>query len=306
MRDAVAAIDCGTNSIRLLIWGQDGEVTRQMRIVRLGEGVDSTGRFTEAALRRTREALADYVAMMREAGVARTRMVATSATRDAANREDFFRMTEDLLGQRAEVISGVEEASLSFHGAIADLDDTAGPFCVIDLGGGSTEFIVGDRSGIRGAHSAQMGCVRLTERILHSVPPTYAEVAQAREYVRDRLQEVLNDVPLGQTHTLVGVAGTFTTICALAQGLSEYDATRIHGTELDFGEVRAVTQRLNSQTPEERRQSPVMHPGRADVIGGGSVVVEEILRCLGNEAGVDTLRISEHDILDGIVQGLLA
>lgn len=301
----VAAIDCGTNSIRLLISDEGRDVARLNEIVRLGEGVDETGRLSEKALTRTRQALERYVKVMRFEGVEKVRMVATSATRDAANREEFFAMTEELLGVRAEVISGQEEAALSFTGAVADLDPERGPFCVIDLGGGSTEFIVGTADGeIAGSHSAQMGCVRLTERILRTDPPTATEVEIAADYVAARLDEVQEVVPIGRARTFVGVAGTFTTVSALAQGLETYDPAEIHGSELRFDALRLVTRQLISESAAARALNPVMHPGRADVIGGGSVVIEGIIDMIERSSDADTFVISEKDILDGIVAGL--
>ena len=232
----VAAIDCGTNSIRLLIadlaGGRLHDVHREMRIVRLGQGVDATGQFTPDALARTQSALTDYAALLKRFDVAKVRMVATSATRDAANRDVFFAMTAEVLdpavpGAIAEVISGQEEAELSFNGAVGELDSAAAPFVVVDLGGGSTEVVVGDGGGVQASFSADIGCVRLTERCLHSDPPTAAEVAAAREVVRERLGEALRVVPVERAKTWVGVAGTFTTLAALAQQMTSYDPDAI-------------------------------------------------------------------------------
>ncbi|MDQ1247835.1 MAG: exopolyphosphatase / guanosine-5-triphosphate,3-diphosphate pyrophosphatase, partial [Actinomycetota bacterium] len=210
----VAAIDCGTNSIRLLIADRDDtglrDLHREMRIVRLGQGVDATGRFASDALARTEAALRDYAEMLRDLNVGRVRMVATSATRDASNRDEFFAMAAAVLGSVvpgavAEVITGTEEAALSFAGAVGDFDSAAGPFVVVDLGGGSTEVVVGDSNGVRAAHSADIGCVRMTERALHSDPPTTDEVAQARQAVRERLAPALLAVPVQQARTWVGL-----------------------------------------------------------------------------------------------------
>lgn len=301
----VAAIDCGTNSIRLLVSDSGREVTRLNEIVRLGEGVDETGRISDSALTRTRAALERYAEIMDFEGVKKVRMVATSATRDAANREEFFSMTEQLLGVRAEVISGEEEAVLSFTGAVADLDDSRGPFCVIDLGGGSTEFIVGDGSGeIYGSHSARMGCVRLTERIMRSDPPTEAEVEIAADYVDAQLADVEKIVPVDKAMTFVGVAGTFTTLSALAQGLETYDRAEIHNSELRFDALKLMTKQLIAQPADERATNPVIHPRRADVIGGGAVAVERIIDMIERNSDAETFVISEKDILDGIVAGL--
>jgi len=307
--ETVAAIDCGTNSIRLLIADRiDGrlrDLHREMRIVRLGEGVDATGQFSPDALARTRAALEDYAALLRGHGVRKLRMVATSATRDAANREDFFAMTADVLGSVvlgaiAEVITGSEEAELSFNGAVGELDSAAAPFVVVDLGGGSTEVVLGTGSGVRASYSADIGCVRMTERCLHSDPPTAAEVAAAREVVRERLAEALRVVPVAQAKTWVGVAGTFTTIAALAYGMAEYDADAIHLSRVRFGDLLAVCDKLIGMTRAQRAALGPMHEGRVDVIGGGAIVVEELAAALGELAGIDEIIVSEHDILDGI------
>jgi exopolyphosphatase/guanosine-5'-triphosphate,3'-diphosphate pyrophosphatase len=305
----VAAIDCGTNSIRLLIADMAGgrlhDVHREMRIVRLGQGVDATGQFAPAALARTRAALADYAGLMRRFEVGKVRMVATSATRDAANRDVFFSMTAEVLepavpGAIAEVITGQEEAELSFNGAVGELDSAAAPFVVVDLGGGSTEVVVGDGGGVQASYSADIGCVRLTERCLHSDPPTAAEVAAAREVVRERLGEALRVVPVDRARTWVGVAGTFTTLAALAQQMTTYDADAIHLSRVGFGDLLGVCDQLIGMTRKQRAALGPMHEGRVDVIGGGSIVVEELAYALGQRAGIDELVVSEHDILDGI------
>lgn len=307
----VAAVDCGTNSIRLLITRREAdgtltEITRENTIVRLGQGVDETGRFNPEAIERTRKALAAYIERMRAEGVERVRMVATSATRDAENREDFFAMTRELLGQiqpgvQAEVISGDEEAHLSFRGATADIDPARGPFCVIDLGGGSTEFVME-----QGTRSTQMGCVRVTERFMRTDPPTEGETAVARAYIRERIAEATEAVPFAQARTFVGCAGTFTTLSALAQRLDSYDPERIHMSEIPFDHMREVTADLRARTAKQRLEYGPMHPGRADVIGSGSTVVEEMMDVFEQKAGARSFIISEKDILDGIVTGLLA
>ncbi|WP_231646550.1 Ppx/GppA phosphatase family protein [Mycolicibacterium mengxianglii] len=313
MSELVAAVDCGTNSIRLLIADvrPDGlhDVHREMRIVRLGQGVDATGEFAPDAIARTRAALADYADLMRQHGVTRVRMVATSAARDVGNRAEFFAMTSEILGQIqpgavAEVISGDEEARLSFHGAVAELDSADAPFVVVDLGGGSTEVVLGDGSGVSAAYSADIGCVRLTERCLQSDPPTAAEVAAAREVVRERLGEALRVVPVEQARTWVGVAGTFTTIAALAQDMTTYDSEAIHLSTAPFGRLLQVCDQLISMTRKQRAALGPMHEGRVDVIGGGAIVVEELAEALGSRAGITTLTVSEHDILDGIAYSI--
>lgn len=310
----VAAIDCGTNSIRLLVADvtehDDGavhlrDVHREMRIVRLGEGVDATKRLSDAAIKRTRDALADYTAICVRKGVERARMVATSATRDATNRDEFFAMTKELLGVEAEVISGDEEARLSFTGAVGDLDPDDGPFLVTDLGGGSTELVVGTwdgkRAEITGALSVDIGCVRITERCLHSDPPTAAEIAAAREFAARTLQPAFDVVPVEEARTWVGVAGTITTLSALAQGLPAYESERTHLSRLSREEISRTAQRLLGATKDERAANPVIHPGRVDVIAGGALITEVLAEKL---TGVTGLLVSEHDILDGIALSL--
>ncbi|WP_135457790.1 Ppx/GppA phosphatase family protein [Mycobacterium sp. DL99] len=307
----VGAIDCGTNSIRLLIAdvvdGKLCDVHREMRVVRLGQGVDATGQFAPEALARTESALADYATLMSEHSVTAVRMVATSAARDAGNRDEFFAMTARLLGKvvpgspdiQAEVITGTEEAELSFRGAVGELDPAAGPFVVVDLGGGSTELVLGD-TAVQASFSADIGCVRLTERCLHSDPPTAAEVAQARAVARDGLAEALRVVPVEGAHTWVGVAGTMTTLSALAQRMTEYDPEAIHLSRIEFDDLLAVCEQLIGMTKAERLALGPMHAGRADVIGGGAIIVEELAAVLTQRAGIGELVVSEHDILDGI------
>jgi exopolyphosphatase/guanosine-5'-triphosphate,3'-diphosphate pyrophosphatase len=313
--DRVAAIDCGTNSIRLLIADRDGsrlrDVHREMRIVRLGEGVDATGRFSAGALARTRAALVDYAGLVRVHGVRKLRMVATSATRDAANRDEFFAMTAALLGSAvpgavAEVITGAEEAELSFNGAVGELDSRAAPFVVVDLGGGSTEVVLGGSCGVQASYSADIGCVRMTERCLHSDPPTAAEVAEARAVVRESLAEALRVVPVEQARTWVGLAGTFTTIAALAHGLSSYDSEAIHLSRVRFADLLPVCEQLIGMTRSQRAALGPMHEGRVDVIGGGAIVVQELASVLSQRAGIDEVIVSEHDILDGIALSIPA
>ena len=304
-----AGIDCGTNSIRLLIADARGgklrDVHRETRIVRLGQGVDATGQFAPEAIARTRAALADYAALLTAHGVKRVRMVATSAARDVANREAFFAMTAHVLGAVipgavAEVITGEEEAELSFRGAVGELDRAAAPFVVVDLGGGSTEIVLGG-DAVVASYSADIGCVRLTERCLRSDPPTPEEVAAAREVVRERLDVALSVVPVERARTWVGVAGTMTTLSALAHNLTTYDPVAIHLSRVAGSDLVAVCERLIAMPRSRRAALPPMHEGRADVIGGGAIVVEELARELRIRAGIDELTVSEHDILDGIV-----
>lgn len=314
----IAAVDCGTNSIRLLISDvtrtsgtpsgfSANEVTRRMEIVRLGQSVDATGELAPEAIERTREALRDYVAIMKFENVEKVRMVATAAVRDATNSEEFFAMTAELLGEvhagaQAEVISGVEEAQLSFLGAVQDLSPEAGPFCVIDLGGGSTEFIVANKDeDILGAHSAAMGCVRITERMMPSDPPSETEIEIADDFVAERMNEVEKLVPIDQARTVVGCAGTFTTLSALAQGLEQYDPEQIHGSVLRFAALRVLLGQVIAASAAARAQNPVIHAGRADVLGGGAVAVSGIMDMFERVSGVREFVISEKDILDGVI-----
>ena len=304
----VAAVDCGTNSIRLLVADVTPsgmrDVHREMRVVRLGQGVDATGVLAPEAIERTRVALADYTLIMRRKGVERVRMVATSATRDAANRDDFFAMVRATLGAEAEVISGDEEARLSFAGAVGELDPDDGPFVVVDVGGGSTEVVVGDLTDagpvVRAARSVDIGCVRLTERHLHSDPPTADEIQRAEADVRAALTEVVAEVPVAEAATLVGLAGSVTTVAALALGLPAYDADAIHGSRIPVSGVRSVTAGLLTASRERWAAQAVMHPGRVDVIGGGALV----LRVIMDAFAIDSVVVSEHDILDGIAIAL--
>ncbi len=306
----VAAIDCGTNSIRMLVAdvppaGAHTDELRRMEVVRLGEGVDATGRLAPHAIERTRVVLAEYTAQARRLGAERVRMVATSATRDAANRDEFEAMVTATLGQPPDVASGVEEAGLSYLGATASLAAAATahgnpaprpPYLVVDIGGGSTEFVLGDAAGVRAARSVDVGCVRLTERHLHSDPPPPDEVGAAEADVRAALAQVAAEVPVGEAATLVGVAGSVTTVAALALALPEYDAAAIHGSRIPVGAVRSVTAGLLTATRGRRAALPVMHPGRVDVIGAGALV----LRVVMDAYDFDEVVVSEHDILDGI------
>ncbi len=310
----VAAVDCGTNSIRLLIADVDDpaggvvrDVHREMRIVRLGQGVDATGQFAAEALVRTQVALVDYAELMRRHDVEAVRMVATSAARDVSNRDAFFAMTSDVLGAVvpgavAEVITGAQEAELSFRGAVGELDLAQAPFVVVDLGGGSTEVVLGsaDSGEVVAGYSADIGCVRLTERCLHSDPPTEEEIAAARAVVREALDEALRRVPVERAHTWVGVAGTMTTLAALALKMTTYDSDAIHLSRVGFDDLLGVCADLVSMTRQQRAALGPMHEGRVDVIGGGAIVVQELAAALGSRAGIDELVVSEHDILDGI------
>ncbi|GAB7048551.1 Ppx/GppA phosphatase family protein [Catenuloplanes indicus] len=306
----VAAIDCGTNSIRLLIadlpasyagpGAQLLDVTRRMEIVRLGEGVDRTGRLSPAAIERTRVALAGYAAAIAEFGADRVRMVATSASRDAENADEFRAMVTETLGTPPEVVTGDEEAHLSFTGAVHGLPPGAhAPYLVVDIGGGSTEFVVGGRQ-VDAAISVDIGCVRMTERHLHGDPPTAAEIEAAQADITAQVDRALAAVPGRDAKTLVGLAGSVTTVVAIARGLTEYDPARIHHARLTYDEVAKVTADMLAATRAERLAIPVMHPGRADVIGAGAMV----LRTIMERAEISSVVASEHDILDGIAWSL--
>ncbi|MGY1779047.1 Ppx/GppA phosphatase family protein [Geodermatophilus sp. SYSU D01036] len=306
----VAAIDCGTNSIRLLVAdvppeGAHTDLLRRMEVVRLGQGVDATGRLAPEAIERTRVVLAEYAAQARDLGATAVRMVATSATRDAANREDFEAMVLATLGRAPDVVPGDEEARLSFLGATASLAAAAAahggppprpPYLVVDIGGGSTEFVLGDAAGVRAARSVDVGCVRLTERHLHGDPPTADEIGASEADIRAALAEVAAAVPVEEAVTLVGLAGSVTTVAALALQLPAYDAEAIHGSRIPVSAVRSVTAGLLTATRERRAAYPVMHPGRVDVIGAGALV----LRVVMDAFALDEVVVSEHDILDGI------
>ena len=298
----VAAIDCGTNSIRLLVadvaGGRLTDVARRMRIVRLGEGVDRTGRLSDAALERTREALLGYAAEIDELSVRRVRMCATSASRDASNARDFRDMVRGVLGVEPEVISGDEEARLSFAGALAGLAAEP-PYLVVDIGGGSTEFVTGT-ADVDHAISMDIGCVRMTERHLHSDPPTAGEIEAATRDITRAVDTALAAVPGREASTLVGLAGTVTTVAALAMDLPAYDSARIHHARVTSEQVAKVTGELLAMTVAQRRALPVMHPGRADVIGAGAL----ILRTVVERSGRSSVVASEHDILDGIAFSL--
>jgi exopolyphosphatase/guanosine-5'-triphosphate,3'-diphosphate pyrophosphatase len=298
----VAAIDCGTNSIRLLIADVSGgrltDVARRLELVRLGEGVDRTGRLAPEAIERTRLALLGYAAEIAELGIGRVRMVATSASRDASNAGDFRGMVRSVLGVEPEVISGDEEARLSFTGAVNGLT-TTGPYLMVDIGGGSTEFVTGT-SSVDAAISMDIGCVRMTERHLRSDPPAAGEIAAAEKDIAAAVDTALAAVAGRQARTFVGLAGSVTTVAALALGLPAYDASRIHHARIALADVRRVTGDLLAATVAERRKLPVMHPGRADVIGAGAL----ILRIIMERSGMESVVASEHDILDGIAYGL--
>ncbi|MFF1384875.1 exopolyphosphatase [Arthrobacter sp. NPDC058288] len=307
----VAAIDCGTNSIRLLIADVAGngssskltDVVREMRVVRLGQGVDATGELAPEALDRTFAATADYAALIREHGAGKVRFVATSATRDASNRKVFVDGIREILGVEPEVITGDEEAAMSFAGASSVLPSRgADPVLVVDLGGGSTEFVLGDASGVIAARSVDVGCVRMTERHLRNDPPSPEQIAAAEADVDAAITEAGLTVPLERTTAVVGVAGSVTTITAHALRLPEYKPEAIHGAELPLGTFDDACTDLLGMSRAERAALPYMHPGRVDVIGAGGLVWRRVLERLAEvtEGRITSAVASEHDILDGI------
>lgn len=307
----VAAIDCGTNSIRLLVADVDPaagtltDVVRRMEVVRLGQGVDRTGRIAPEALERTLDATRRYAAECRELGVEAVRFVATSASRDAENRDEFVAGVREALGVEPEVIGGVEEAALSFRGATGVLGSRhAGPYLVVDLGGGSTEVVLGEHTP-DAAYSMDVGCVRITERHLRTDPPTDAEVAAAQADVRAALDLAARHVPFGKAATLVGLAGSVTTVTAHALRLPAYDPSAIDGAVLPVDDVVAACDDLLVRDRASRAALGFMHPGRVDVIGAGALVWREVVDRVRAEvaaAGGELTEVvtSEHDILDGI------
>ncbi|MFJ2114568.1 MULTISPECIES: exopolyphosphatase [unclassified Streptomyces] len=301
----VAAIDCGTNSIRLLIADADpdtGELTdldRRMTVVRLGQGVDRTGRLAPEALERTFAACREYAAVIKEHGVERIRFVATSASRDAENRDEFVGGVLEILGVEPEVITGDEEAALSFTGATRELPGRDSRL-VVDIGGGSTEFVVGE-DRVRAARSVDIGCVRLTERhLVHDGtvedPPSAGRIAAIRADIEAALDLAERTVPLREPRTLVGLAGSVTTVAAVALGLTAYDPTAIHRARISYEQVKAVTDRMLTTTHDERAAIPVLHAGRVDVIGAGCLILLAVME----RTGANEVVVSEHDILDGI------
>jgi exopolyphosphatase / guanosine-5'-triphosphate,3'-diphosphate pyrophosphatase len=308
MTRRVAAVDCGTNSLRLLVADVDlacaelTDVARRMEIVRLGQGVDQTGRLAPEALARTAAVLCDYADVIAATTARSVRMVATSATRDASNTAEFTHQVKEILGVAPEVLTGSEEAMLSFTGATAELAaEDGGPVLVVDIGGGSTEFVLGE-PGESAVHaiSVDIGCVRMTERHLHGDPPTGAEVAAATADIDAALDAATAAVPVRQARRLIGLAGSVTTVAGIAMGLPAYDPARIHHACASAADVHEVTQGLLAQTRAERAAIGVMHPGRVDVIGGGALILSRIME----RFGFSEVLVSEHDILDGIAWAL--
>ena len=302
----VAALDCGTNSIRLLIAEENAgastftEISRKMSIVKLGEGVDKNKAFLPDAISRTLAALKVFAAEIAEAKVAKVRFCATSATRDAQNRDEFLIPVEQILGITPEVISGEEEAKLSFLGATQALSKSDGPFLVIDIGGGSTEFVFGVEQ-VEAARSVNIGCVRMSERHFKNDPPNQSEIDSARIDIRNAIAQAAEVVPIKNAKTLVAVAGTATTVAAAALNLAEYDSELIHLAKISAKETRRVSDWLLSLTRQERVDLGYMHPGRVDVIAAGSLVIAEIIEA----TGLESFTASENDILDGMVWSML-
>ena len=303
----VAAIDCGTNSIRLLIADVNPEsgnvldIDRRMEIVRLGQGMDSTGEFAVDALERTFAACDSYASVIASHNVDRVRFVATSASRDARNRDVFIAGVTSRLGVEPDVISGDEEARLSFAGATNGLVGAAAPYLVVDIGGGSTEFVLGVTTP-QAARSVNIGCVRMTERHFRNDPPSQSEIDAAIADIDAAIELAGETVPLGEAKTLVGLAGSVTTVAAIALDLTEYDPERIHGVRLSADTIDAVSDRLLGMSREQRSEIQVMHPGRVDVINAGVLVLRRILHL----TGLPEVLVSEHDILDGIALALAA
>ncbi|HEU4675304.1 MAG TPA: Ppx/GppA phosphatase family protein [Motilibacteraceae bacterium] len=305
----VAAVDCGTNSIRLLVADVDpaagtlADLDRRMTIVRLGQGVDRTGRLAPEALERTFAACRDYAKVVQELGAERIRFVATSASRDAENRDEFVAGVREILGVDPEVVTGEEEANLSFTGATRELaggDGSETPYLVVDIGGGSSEFVLGS-TDVEAARSVDVGCVRMTERHLHSDPPSETEISAARKDIDAAVDRAAEVVPLERARTLVGLAGSVTTVAAMALDLPEYDSERIHRSRISADQVHDVAARLLAMTREQRAALPFMHPGRVDVIGAGALVLATIVE----RTGAPEVVVSEHDILDGIAWSLV-
>jgi len=299
--ELVAAIDCGTNSVRLLISDGENQVVRLMRITRLGQGVDRTGRLDPEAIERTLAVLREYRGEMVRHGVTRVRMAATSASRDAANRDEFFDAAEEVLGSRPELLSGTEEAEMSFRGATAELDPADGPFLIVDIGGGSTEFAVG-AARLEGSISIDVGCVRMTEKYLLHDPPLPEELSNCLAEIELHLGDVVREVPLvANASQFVGLAGTITNVAAVEQGLATYDRDAVHHFRLTRAAAEDVFRALATETLADRKHNPGLEEARADVIVGGLCVLVSVFRTLG----FDECLVSEADILDGLVMSQL-
>ncbi|MDQ1436564.1 MAG: exopolyphosphatase / guanosine-5-triphosphate,3-diphosphate pyrophosphatase [Acidimicrobiaceae bacterium] len=297
----VAAIDCGTNSTRLLVTDGEGRILeRLMRITRLGQGVDASRRLAPEAIERTVAVLKEYRNAIDRLGAERVRMTATSAARDASNRDEFFDAAEAVLGVRPELLAGDEEGRLSFGGATTELDPADGPFLVVDIGGGSTEFVLGTTEA-ESVLSLDIGCVRITEQFIHSDPPAPEELSQAVSVVHAYMEDVARDVPgAKEARTLVGLAGTVTTMAAVEIGLAQYDRDRIHHFVLTRDAAEDVFRTLATERRADRLHNPGLEEARADVIVGGAVILVTMMR----HFGFDRCLVSEADILDGLAATL--
>jgi exopolyphosphatase/guanosine-5'-triphosphate,3'-diphosphate pyrophosphatase len=302
MNTPVAAIDCGTNSVRLLIT-TDGktQIERLMRITRLGQGVNATGRLDPSAIERTLSVLREFRSVIDKHGVTRIRMTATSAARDASNSDEFFVAARDVIGVDPELISGEEEGRLSFLGATADLDPDDGPFLVCDIGGGSTEFIFGTTEP-EATISVDVGCVRMTEAWLHSDPPKPEELSQALSVIELHCDDVLRAIPqIGEAKTFVGLAGTVNAAAAVEIGMTTYDRDKVHHLRMTRAMVEDVFRTLATESLEDRKDNPGLEPERADVIVGGMCVLVTVMR----RFGLREMLVSESDILDGLAMSIL-
>ena len=299
----VAAIDCGTNSIRLLIAdisdGNFREIIREMEIVRLGQGVDATGQFDPEAVERTLSATRKYADLIRSKGVEKIRFCATSATRDASNREIFIDGVKEILGIEPEVIPGSEEAALSFIGATKELKHAEAPYLVVDIGGGSTEFVLGTEE-VKYAKSVNIGCVRMAERHLKVSPPKPLDVQSAIADIDKAIFEASHIVPLTEAKTVIAVAGTATTVAAAALNLDQYDRYAIHLSRIPTEKVLEVAQLFSLMKRDELAALPYMHPGRVDVIAAGAIVLSRVMVATGAKEFI----ASESDILDGMAWSL--
>jgi exopolyphosphatase/guanosine-5'-triphosphate,3'-diphosphate pyrophosphatase len=305
---SLAAIDIGSNSVRLLVVGPDGaERCREMAITRLAEGVDRSGRLGAEAMARTLEVLGRYASLLRQHDVARVRVTGTSAARDAQNRDEFFASVERCVGSRPELLSGGAEAALAFAGATADQPPAAGPFLTLDIGGGSTEFAFGESPAAAGSGSGgpersislDMGCVRISERFLRADPPRASELEAASAFIQRQLERADAEVPCRRAKTWLGLAGTVTSLAARDAGLRSYDPSVTHGYRLARSKVEALHAELASR-PAARRVELLLEPKRASVIVGGSIILVEVMR----HFGLDHITVSERDILDGLAASL--
>ena len=296
-----AAIDCGTNSTRMLIANKFETLDRQMKITRLGQGLDQSGELSNQAMSRVIDVLKDFRRSLDKHEVSEVRMVATSAARDASNSEDFFNKVESTLGVRPELLTGEEEGRLSFQGAIAELDPSQGPFLILDIGGGSTEFVFGTEKA-ENVYSSQIGCVRLTEEFFENDPPLPEELHACLSVVGGHVDDALREIPnIGDEVTLVGLAGTVSCIAAIEIGLEKYDREKIHHFHLSKDAVEDVFRTLATENKFERMSNPGLEEDRADVIVAGTAILVKVMRQLQ----LTECLVSESDIMDGILHSML-